>query len=127
MKCKCGTNARKAQSGFTTIVEIWWCDNCKDEAKPDYKVDKPSMNFGAQDCNAFYEAFKDRFKSSKNWYENNLKQGESNEEKYIRIQDVDPKDRSNVDFEWLRQLPKEERTRYYSKWLKLGGPSRRCK
>lgn len=31
VKCKCGTNARKVKSGFTNIVEIWWCDNCRDE------------------------------------------------------------------------------------------------
>jgi len=32
MKCKCGTDARKAQSGFTTTIDIWWCDTCGDEA-----------------------------------------------------------------------------------------------
>lgn len=30
-KCN-STNVRKTLSGFQTVTEIWWCDDCKDEA-----------------------------------------------------------------------------------------------
>lgn len=35
MTCRvCKSKARRTMSGFNNLVPIWWCDVCKDEAKP---------------------------------------------------------------------------------------------
>ncbi len=123
MNCKCGAKARKTECGFTTTIEIWWCDVCKDEVTEFLRwigMDhSQKLREYAEHDAEFTQRIMGQFAIP-----NNGGYNEADKKEYFRLKDFKPSFRSTEEKLWLKALDPSVRRHYFAEWKRHRSNSR---